>query len=521
MYRLFIVDDERLELEMLCDYIDWSSMDIRVIGSARNGKSAWEQVRELQPDIVLTDVKMPIMDGLELAQHIRDGLPHIKVVFLSGFDDFHYIRTALTVEASGYLLKPVAADELRTVMDKVKLKCDADRMLNQSADVLREKLAKDLVFETDSSKRDVLAAKLGQLDRRLGSHVAAGAVISVDNERLLRLQRAESEEETFKAIGRNIEDTIRKHLPEAFAVRTKEAEYFVICGMVPHGDDEDGSAWTRICEDIRCDGGCTVTIGVCTERMALSRVNELYAKAQHSVQERFYAGPGRVLYAGQVGETSNVPLLWSAKPLFEALLHQREEEAYGLLGQFFDTALQGRIRRDTVMRASIACLDSIWDYLIKHEQGLQAAIGDKTELWNKLYGQDTVQGLKEELSAVLRALFAHLEEKQKDNHAQIVRQVKAIIDGSLHEQLTVEDLAGKVFLSPKYLSTLFKEKTQETILEYITRCRMEKATELLQNKSLKIRQISMQLSYENVSYFCSLFQKYKGATPNEYRKKLL
>jgi two-component system, response regulator YesN len=132
MYNIVLVDDERLELDTLENYVPWEEMGFKVIGTAKNGKEALSKMGELLPDIVITDVKMPIMDGVEFADIIRGRLPQLKIIFLSGYDDFSYVKSALQMEASGYLLMPLDMDELRKLMEKVKAKCMEDQLVKLS-----------------------------------------------------------------------------------------------------------------------------------------------------------------------------------------------------------------------------------------------------------------------------------------------------------------------------------------------------------------------------------------------------
>ncbi|MBW7453546.1 response regulator, partial [Paenibacillus sepulcri] len=118
MLTIFLVDDETIELDLMENHIDWASMGIQVVGTARNGRKAWEQIQRLQPDIVLTDVRMPVMDGLRLAALIQEKLGWIQLVFLSGHDEFTYVKSAIESGAVGYLLKPIDRKELFAVMDR-------------------------------------------------------------------------------------------------------------------------------------------------------------------------------------------------------------------------------------------------------------------------------------------------------------------------------------------------------------------------------------------------------------------
>lgn len=173
MHTILLVDDERLELDTLQNFVPWSEMGFEIVGTAKNGKEALAKIGELLPDIVITDVKMPIMDGIEFATIARGLLPHLKIVFLSGHDDFLYVKSALHVEAMGYLLKPLDMGELRSLMEKVKLRCAEEQQVKLSSRALAIQYIKDLLNEKDEliqkSKADeVLSLNLEPLSSETG-----------------------------------------------------------------------------------------------------------------------------------------------------------------------------------------------------------------------------------------------------------------------------------------------------------------------------------------------------------------
>lgn len=180
MYSIFLVDDEELELEMMRDFIRWEDMGIYVAGVGINGKDAQEKIHAIQPDIVLTDVQMPLMDGLELAKWVSEYYDWMQIVFLTGHDEFNYVKSALHVGAVGYLLKPLDLEEITGVMGRVKQKCEEVRLKYKSIQMTKAKLLKELLHEKDAVRRLQLAAALGKLERREVAGTYTLALCSVD-----------------------------------------------------------------------------------------------------------------------------------------------------------------------------------------------------------------------------------------------------------------------------------------------------------------------------------------------------
>jgi len=186
MYNILLVDDERLELEAIAEYVRWEDMGIAVADTAKNGREALQKMSVCKPDIILTDVRMPVMDGLEFARKAKQLDRQVKIVFLSGHDEFQYIKAALSVEAVGYLLKPVDHEELAAVMQRVIRKCEEDKQLLGSAEGLKERLVRSLAFETDADGRRDWIQKIERLPRPLpltGRYTVAYASIHAKTER--------------------------------------------------------------------------------------------------------------------------------------------------------------------------------------------------------------------------------------------------------------------------------------------------------------------------------------------------
>ncbi|GJM77724.1 hypothetical protein HMSSN139_02200 [Paenibacillus sp. HMSSN-139] len=180
MYSIFLVDDEELELEMMRDFIRWEDMGIYVAGVGINGKDAQEKIHAIQPDIVLTDVQMPLMNGLELANWVSKQYEGTQIVFLTGHDEFSYVKSALHVGAVGYLLKPLDLEEIAEVMGRVKQRCEEVRLKYKSIQMTKAKLLKELLHEQDAARREQLAAELGKLERREAAGSYTLALCSVD-----------------------------------------------------------------------------------------------------------------------------------------------------------------------------------------------------------------------------------------------------------------------------------------------------------------------------------------------------
>jgi YesN/AraC family two-component response regulator len=195
MYSVLLVDDEKLELDTLQHYFRTEPINIHITGTAKNGRDALLKIEQLKPDIILTDVRMPIMDGLELAKQVRERYPQIKLVFLSGFDEFAYIKAALMLEAVGYLLKPVDPIELQSVMNKVIVKFETEQINATSSIALQENLLKKLLVETQEDKQSKLIQQMKQIQPGFNESKWGFGLVSIDDYRMQLNETHDNESE--------------------------------------------------------------------------------------------------------------------------------------------------------------------------------------------------------------------------------------------------------------------------------------------------------------------------------------
>lgn len=523
MYSIFLVDDEELELEMMRDFIRWEDMGIYVAGVGINGKDAQEKIHVIQPDIVLTDVQMPLMNGLELANWVSKQYEGTQIVFLTGHDEFSYVKSALHVGAVGYLLKPLDLEEIAEVMGRVKQRCEEVRLKYKSIQMTKAKLLRELLHEQDAARREQLAAELGKLDRREG---AAGsytlALCSVDRSAAggkLPGGPAEAAVSRLPEVAEEYFRAVRKDAVVA-AIQEGELAIFIEAGGQPGVSREQ---WSTLQQTIRGLLGLSVTLAVGSEEAEPARIARLYEQARVLKDERFFLGPGEIIF----GEVVKPGYRYDTLPPFpeqewrEALQQLRGEDAEGILRKFLANVRQLRIHKPLVFEWAIDLLARLEEQL--HSPGLNGHGGEpvkRAALYQSIYDCQTLQEIE---AAVRRSITHYLElrmERSTDKNAKLVNQVCQIIDKTYHEPITIQSLSGQVYLSPNYLRSIFRDKTGMTIHDYLTRIRLEKAKEMLADPSLKVQDIAQKIGYESTSYFISLFLKNQGVTPNEYRKNL-
>ncbi|GGF71645.1 hypothetical protein GCM10010912_15970 [Paenibacillus albidus] len=520
MYSLLLVEDERIEMELLEHYVPWKEMDIEVAGTAKNGKEALLKLESLAPDIVLTDVRMPIMDGLEFARRARQWNKDIKIVFLSGHNEFQYIKEALTVEAVGYLLKPIDMEELRDLMETVKKKCDEDDLIRRNLDTAKERLMAKWLMEKDGNARREWADQLFKLSLPLPSRATYAVVhITLDQAYGSQGQRRYPRASLIAAL----QSTVSGDFDYAMGVELEERAIGLILMSHKPPAAADKSYWEEVLYSVSPSlDAWRLTLAVSDEGESVDELPQLYRQAKKRSEWKFHLGTGRVITAGDALETTDTEIKPEgyAAELCRALTLEDEPGMKTVIAEFISRLRQERVRRNGVISHLLGLLSEVeheFSALLVNTSGSMLFMNH----WEQLSQLPSIDDLEQYVLEVCRQILAIIQSRSDTQPQKLLHKITELIQQRFSTPLTVEEIAKEVYLSPNYVRTLYKEAAGETILEAITRYRIQRAIELLASKHLKIHEISRSVGYENVSYFCSVFLKHKGCTPNEYRKKLI
>ncbi|WP_419874564.1 response regulator transcription factor [Candidatus Pristimantibacillus sp. PTI5] len=529
MYSILIVDDEAIELETIEHYVPWDKIGISVAGTARNGKEALGKLAELKPDIILTDVRMPIMDGLEFGRRAKQIDKNVKIIYLSGHNEFQYIKAALNIEAAGYLLKPIDMEELLALLEKVKKKCEEEQLADQGGDWMREKLLMRILREPNAEKRkewanqwELSAADFAENKPFAAVYVTFDPAPVYPGTAQPSAQSASSDKiEQFRSAARQRLDTF-------IMVEDEPHALFVLFQWQDERQQTQSTTafWERLRADLASSSepsyGSQVTIGLSDPHTGFQEIWNACAEARACNEEKFYEQSGAVLSPQDLKPTKQTDdeSEQLAAKLSSAIQSGDSEQISMHIASFFGAVRGERIDRNFAIRAIIRLLTAL-------EQHFSMMLAGSLREWLLVDHWKEISSMGS--AAHMQAYVMHFcdevrkaaNDRDIDRNQAIAEQIVKLIGERYHMPLTVEEIAKEIYLSPNYIRTIFKEKMGETILDYLTKFRMNKAAELLKDKALKVREVAHSVGYENVSYFCSIFHKHRGSTPNEYRKMYL
>lgn len=529
MIKLVIVDDEKITREGLHQYIPWKDLGVDVVEVAGDGYEALEIAERLQPDIILTDVRMPEMNGIELAGKLRELLPQCTILFLSAFADKEYLKSAIHLKALHYLEKPVNREEVKTaikeavqaiVAEKGKRAAEMDMRLRlaESSSVFKEKLVLDMTNGQVNPDEIKLYFTTLQLDMPLtGEFVTALIKLDSQTNRLIDMQQ-KHKERIIKSIEIIFTDPQIKHL-----AGFKHADHILIHF---YGESIPNSFFsTNLLEQLR--NSIEQIIGVKANLFmalgksvhSISNVRDSYFTAVIALQKQFFIGHNQIVrYEEECGMVYELDASLSSKFLEYIKEHEQEE------AKAYIKNLNADFRRVTNLQVN-AIKNVYFNMLVGlnkfAEQFNITIIEDehkKDFFWEIITKIPTLTEI--EIYLIERIDFVFAKMNMMNNIGENIFYIMQYIGEHFSEEsLTIPAIAQNMYLTPTYICKIFKNKTGKTINQYITEVRIEKAKWLLKEEKIKLLEISNRVGYLSPNHFAKTFKKMTGMNPSEFRER--
>ncbi len=533
MIRMIIADDELAVRNGLKQIIDWKSLGVEVIADAIDGQEALDLCNELQPDILFTDIRMPMMDGLEVAHKLKEQGSNIKIIIISGVQDFNYARTALSLNAVGYILKPVKIPELEEVVKKVvnmiNLENNSEErisilkeQLHTNLPAMREKFLRTLISDSFQDEADVWS-KISYFNLPFKKdHYFAAAVMKIDDFDNAVQSFVEENKQLLTFAVSNITEELADNSNYSTCFTMKENEFVLIF----YSDKLTNGKYTNLCDEIiMCLNKflkVSVSFGIGSATNSILALNFSYREALAALRHTFYTGENSVIHINDVKLNTdgiNYPDLYKDEGrLMNCLRLGDGMEAIHIIDRIFKYL--GASRHLPVDYVQSVCIELISIAARNiHEMGenLDHIADSRSGILDNIHLISSLTELKEYLTGIFIKITDYFSKKYNQKNIKNIQKIKEVIDSQYMKNLGVIDIAGEVYLSPNYISMVFKQETGESITEYLTKVRIEKAKQLLRSTDCKILEISELVGYENPNYFSTVFKKYTGVYPQKYR----
>lgn len=536
MYRILLVDDEILVRDAIKENIDWEGLGCELAGICENGQQAAEFVKQHPVDIVLTDILMPYMDGMELSHFLHDNYPDIVIVIFSGFGEFEYAKKAIQYNVSEYLLKPVTAMELTEVINKMKDKVDqrrkekakmerltrASENYRKNAQIIRSKAIEAVVnctvdVKTGMEQLDAMGIELTEGSCRV-------AIFDIDiYSDIYQVDTVKRQESALMAfVLYNISDEIVKREQAGIAYQ-EGGNHVCILFQEKWGRDLNGKT-KEICREIQQKMqevmGISVSVGIGKWVRRPEQLLISHDTAEKAIQYRYLLGEGLLLDMEEMKPEQNISLEKYLNDLSEAIkagAQENAEKAMGDIEEAVKGAMVEKSRACMYLQQVIRTIDRICEDV---SADMEKILKGRDMLLQQVTEQKSFGRACDVVREYVMKMFKMLTDMNSSSGQRQARMaVEYIQKNYMNPNLSLNDICSYLNISTSYFSTIFKEMTGETFTEVLIRTRMEKAKELLENTTMKNYEIAEKVGFSDPHYFGISFKKMTGITPTEYARE--
>jgi len=521
MISVLLVDDEQFVRMGLRNLIDWESCGYQVIGEADNGEDALDMIEQSRPELVITDIRMPVLDGLELIRRVSEesSLP-TKFIILSGYDEFKYAQQAMRYGVSDFILKPVDQDELQTILSRVKRQIAKDQLISKKTDTIWASAVFEALLKGETSNKNI-----EEWERTLNINGADSifyVFIEVNNENIVQgdAEKVSPNGELSDLLSQTISGIIGYKQP-VFLYQHGNRYGMIATDKILSLFSEDMEIFaTALQTQLSQKIGRTVRVYVGVPVKNLSEFSEAYATAEEALQYKFAYPEGPILYQ----KVSAYPLQYIEldSSLYKELMESIEEnDAAGIretVGRIFTVFQEQRFAPEAVKTSINRCVFGVTRY-IRELNGNENKLKSLQPMIGWLSLNITLKELERIFYAFMMEAANYIALICKEKAMGPIHKIKDYIDSHFCENISLKSLGSVFYMNPVYLGQLFKKTYGTYFREYLLNLRVNEAKRLLRQTDLCIYEIAERIGFDNPEYFVTQFEKIVQMTPTEYRKE--
>ena len=533
MYKVFLVEDEIVIREGIKTKIRWEEEGFQIVGDESDGELAYPMILRTQPDILITDIKMPFMDGLELSKLLRKNLPNLKIIIISGYSDFSYAQQAIDIGICEYLLKPITSVKLLDSVKNAAATIEKDRKEKQILEQYQQ-----LVYQKQGEMRKEFFEAL------VSGNLSLAEIITREEELGISMRASVFCVMLFQFIEKNDAYSYSNEIVQYEAAMTKSLQTFHDLVVFERGVDgwafillgENEESVQSLSQNVRdalvrvCDGKAHYFggIGRCVHRVR--DIQQSYLDANRAYALRYFQrGDQFVHYQDvqdireKIGNDVNFSDLNLEKHdrnllqdfLRRGTLHDVDEFVESYLNGYGASAMNSALFRNFIILDGCSAIISFMTAFHFPKDMMDACLKNMNNVADQL---SSLESCKNFLANTLKGVIEMRNTNSYKRYALLIEQAKQYMHKSLGSfDLSLDKVAATVNLSPNYFSSLFNQETGMTFIEYLTNIRMEKAKEYLRCSGRKITEIGTLVGYQDSHYFSYIFKKTQNCTPSDYR----
>ena len=537
MLKVFLVEDEVVMRNGIKNNIPWEQEGFEFAGEASDGELAYPLIKKEKPDILITDIRMPFMDGLELSRLVKKELPQIKIIILSGYNEFDYAKTAINIGVTDYLLKPISSAKLleavKKVADMIEKEQDNARLIKRYEKEMEENILqeKHKLWGALASNR-LSTIELLEKGQRLGIDFTASAY-QVFLFKLMQEGDATGCSEELNRASEKVNELAGSWEYVLSFDRSPEGWAFLIKG---ESEEEVQSTYLETRKELLelVDGYPKVEYfgGIGNVVHRIGDIQTSYKEAARAFSSRFFLDANQIADSAEMVKVQmeqdgkiDVSKMLSKKREHELverfLKNGTTEEVDSFLDELFQNIgeqnCKSLLYRQYVVMDLFFCASDFLGNLEIDIENLPEECRDINQIVEK--AEDT-ENLRYQIGNLFTETMQLRDSHSKKKYSKLLEDAKAFIDENYkHDEMSLNTVAAQVNISPSYFSTIFSSEMGQTFVEYLTHVRLEKAKELLMCSNMRTAEIGYEVGYKDSHYFSYIFKKVVGCSPKEYRNR--
>lgn len=536
--KVFLVEDEMVIRRGIKNSIDWEKEGYIFCGEASDGELAYPMIIKEKPDILITDIRMPFMDGLELCKLVKKELPNIKILILSGYDEFDYAKEAIRLGVTEYLLKPISSGKLLEALNGVS---ESIRREKEDKDLVRkymEEMRENTEHEKQKFFEQMIAGNLSMADAlETGKKYEMNLSAGMYNLLLFRFTLGEENRKSGELLG-EAEYAIEKlteRLEYVFEFQRGVEDWaFLLMADNEEQMSERVKELSKDLEEIMKNYSTIAYFGGIGQPVArLRELEESFREAERALAARFTMELNRIISVEDIRMAQNVDTLddieitsfgeiEKTRTMLEKFLNNGTEDEIDefvdvYINELPEENLKSVLMRQYIIMDAYIVMMSFCEKIEGIEGEMQA---QSEELKNSMKTSQTLEEIKNYIRMLLKKIIGVRDTISGRRYSDIIEIAKDQIRKTyMSDEISLNTIAAEAGMSPSYFSSIFSKEMGKTFVEYLTEIRMDRAKELLMCSSMKTSEIGYEVGYKDPHYFSYIFKKTQNCTPKEFRAR--
>jgi two-component system response regulator YesN len=530
VYKVFLVDDEIVVRNGIRDCINWEETNFVFSGEAPDGEFALSLIQEIKPDILITDIKMPFMDGLQLSQIVRKNMPWVRIIILTGHEEFTFAREALRMGVTEYLLKPVTSGDILETLKKVEIQIENEKSERENTEKIKKQLIQNTSLFRDKFLNQLLLGSISPvevIDNCADFNINIISKFYIVEIIELKITNTGSSEGEYSEMLKSealIDEVVEINNEVIKFNRVFGETILIIKGNNVQNVEETAYALAQSLKyEVERKSSSVLEISIGSVRERIQGITQSYREADLIKNYRHIYGKHKIIGFNDIssaigGKKEFVNIF--RNDVYDFLKCGLKSDVGYFVNQYMDNL--NRVEMKSLIYLYYSFMDIVLNisrFISEMGGKVEQLIPWVVDLENFVTGIDSIEKFGEVSEAVLNKVLEFRDTRVEKKYEGIILKAKEYIQKNVsNSDISLNSVASFVNVSPSHFSTIFSQETGENFIEYLTKVRVKKAKELLKTTQLKSTEIAYTVGYNDPHYFCYIFKKAVGITPKEYRK---